>query len=116
MYRIVTGAVAGLCLLVGFALAELTGLRWIGAVVVLGGAGWCLGRVIRAVPWWRWVAILAIGLACFVTSHLLAGLLGAWPAVIVAAAILALATVALTRPSTRSAPRAGIRDEGMVTR
>lgn len=91
-----TAVVAGLSLVVGFGLVQLTGQRYVGGVVLLGALVWC------AVQWSRRSALAAVGLSllyvgAFIGSHLLARLLPAWPAVILAAAALGLAVAAALR-------------------
>ena len=83
MSRVPTAVLAGLTLVVGFAVAQATGVR-------ARHAGW--GRVL--------LVVLA-GAVCFVASHLLAPHLGAWPAVVLVALVLAAVTYALVdrRPS-----------------
>jgi phage tail sheath gpL-like len=84
--------------LVGFGVAELTGVRAIGGLVLLAGGTWC-GRAALSIVGTRvTVALLAIALALFVVSHPLGEAIGAWPAVTVSAALAAgAATVLLSR-------------------
>ncbi|GGC02514.1 hypothetical protein [Cellulomonas carbonis] len=90
--RLPTALVAAVSLVAGFAAAQLTGLRWAGAVVVVAGAAWCVVRERPTTAWWRLAVVVAIGVGAFVLSHVLADLLGAWPAVGVAALALGLVT------------------------
>jgi hypothetical protein len=84
--------VAGVALAVGFAVAEITGVRALGGVVLVLAGAWC-GR-----QWWRSAGpARAVGgevvfVAAFVIAHPLGRALGAWPAVI----IVSVATAALT--------------------
>jgi hypothetical protein len=87
--------VAGASLLLGFLVAQATGVRVLGGLVLLAGAAWC---------WvlWRERARTAVAvglevafLAAFVVSHLLARVIGGWPAVLVVAATVALLAYAL---------------------
>lgn len=100
LHRIPTAVVAALALVVGFGTAELTGLRWIGGVVVVVGAAWCLVRSWRTTTWWRLVAVVLLGAACFVGSHVLAGTLGPWGSVALVSAVLALGVVLLVDDRT----------------
>jgi len=99
MPSIPTAVVAALTLVVGFAVADLTGVRALGGVVLVAGVVWCAVRA-RAAGWWRVAAVVLVGAACFAVSHPLGGVIGAWPAVLVAALVLGVATFALVdRPS-----------------
>lgn len=90
-----TWPVAAGSLVAGFAVAQATGVRPLGGVVLVLGAGWCAAR-------WREergsgvaVALVAIYLAAFVASHLIADSLGAWGSVALVSALVALAAWAL---------------------
>lgn len=93
-----TSAIAGLALVLGFTAAQLTGLRWLGGVIVVAGAAWCVLRERKRTPLWRLAAVVVIGAVCFVLAHVLADGLGPWFAVALAAAVLAGASWWLTRP------------------
>ncbi len=100
MRSLPTWPVASGSLAVGFAVAQATGVRPLGGVVLVAGAGWCALR-------WREergtgvaVALVAIYLAAFVASHLIADTLGTWGAVALVCALVGLAAWALAdRPS-----------------
>lgn len=102
MRSLPTWPVAAGSLAVGFAVAQATGVRPLGGLVLLAGAGWCALR-------WREerglavsVALVTIYLASFVTSHLIAGALGTWGAVALVCALVGLAAWALAdRPGGR---------------
>ena len=94
MSAIPTAVVAALTLVVGFAVAELTGVRALGGVVLVAGVLWCAVRA-RAAGWWRVGAVVLVGALCFAGSHVLGRSIGAWPAVVVAALVLGAATFAL---------------------
>lgn len=87
--------VAGASLLLGFLVAQATGARVLGGLVLLAGAAWCWvlwrARAGRAVA----VGLEVSYLAAFVLSHLLARAIGAWPAVLVVAATVAVLAYAL---------------------
>jgi hypothetical protein len=87
--------VAAATFVAGFGVAELTGVRAIGGLVLLAGGAWC-GRAALAVAGpVATAALLAIALALFVVSHPLGHAIGAWPAVAVTAALVAGAATAL---------------------
>jgi hypothetical protein len=88
------------CLPVGFAVAELTGIRPIGGLAMAVLAVLALRS--SAAPPPRAVAWVAIAFACFVASHLLADRLGTWGAVALVAAVTGAAGVLLLdrRPQT----------------
>ncbi len=91
MPSVPTWPVAAGSLAVGFAVAQATGIRPLGGVVLVAGAGWCALR-------WRAergtgvaVALVAIYLAAFVASHLIADTFGTWGAVALVSALVGLA-------------------------
>jgi hypothetical protein len=88
-----TWPVASGSLLLGFAVAQATGVRPLGGVVLVAGAGWCALRWRRAVGTARTVALVAVYLAAFAGSHAIADTVGAWPAVLLAAALAGLAAL-----------------------
>lgn len=91
MPRIPTSAISGLSLVLGFATAEVAPSRGVGGVVLVAGLVWCLAREIRRTPWWAMVAVVAVAALTFAASHRVAGVLGAWPSVLLAAAVTAAA-------------------------
>jgi len=101
MRTIPTWPVAAGSLVLGFGVAQVTQIRPLGGLVLLAGAGWCAlrwseraGRPVAA-------ALLALYLAAFVASHLIAGWLGTWGAVALVCALVALAAWTLVdRPAT----------------
>jgi len=90
--RIPTALIAALTLVVGFAVAQATGVRALGGAVLLAGVAWCAVRAWRPAGPARTVAVVVVGALCFVASHLLAPVLGAWPSVVLVAAVLGVAT------------------------
>ena len=103
--RVPTAVLAGLTLVVGFAVAQATGVRALGGAVLLAGVAWCVVRA-RSAGWWRLTLVVLTGLVCFVASHLLAPHLGAWPSVVLVALVLAAVTYALVdRPRPGRWPR-----------
>lgn len=95
MHRVPTALIAALTLVVGFAAAQATGVRALGGAVLLAGGAWCAVRSWRPAGPLRTVVVLVVAAACFVVSHLLAPHLGAWPSVVLVAAVLATVTWAL---------------------
>ena len=81
--------------LAGFGVAELTGVRAIGGLVLLAGGVWCGRASLSIVGPRKTIALLAIAVALFVLSHPLGEAIGAWPAVAVSAMLAAGAAAAL---------------------
>jgi hypothetical protein len=106
--RLSTAPVAALSLVVGFAVAQATGVRPLGGIVLAVALGWCglRWRVLAGAT--RAAVLVALYLAAFVGSHLLADVLGTWGAVIVVAMTVGLAAwLAADRPALHgSAARA----------
>jgi len=75
-------------LLLGFAVADVTGTRALGGVVLfLGGLACGLRwRVLLGLP--RAVALVVVFLAGFVLAHPLGHAIGAWPAVLLVALVV----------------------------
>lgn len=90
--RVPTAVVAGASLVGGFALADVTGVRALGGVVLVAGAAWCVVRSLRSAGPWRLGVVLVLGAVLFVASHVVADALGAWPSVLLAALVLAAVT------------------------
>ncbi|MFT4036149.1 MAG: hypothetical protein QM679_11305 [Patulibacter sp.] len=80
--------VAALSLIVGFAVADVTGVRPLGGIVLLAGGTWCAIRWNAAQGTPVMVLLAALYGALFVGSHLLGDLIGTWPAVLTVAAIM----------------------------
>ncbi len=85
--RLPTAPIGAVGLLAGFGVAVWTGSRPLGGVVLAGCGLACIAiwltRDGRRVTIWLTVA----GLMAFALSHLLGRLIGAWPAVLVVAAV-----------------------------
>lgn len=92
MQRLVTPLIAGLTLVVGFVLAQGTGNRLLGGAVLLGGGIWCVAREARRTAAWRLVVVAVVAVTSFAASHPAADVIGAWPAVLLAAVVTAVAT------------------------
>lgn len=89
--------VAAATFLAGFGIAELTGVRAIGGLVLLAGGAWCTRAALPIVGPRATVALLAIALVLFVVSHPLGDAIGAWPAVAVSAALAGGSAAAIVR-------------------
>lgn len=87
-----TWPVAAGALLVGFAVAEITGVRAIGGVVLFLGALWCglHWKARRGLP--LALALVVLFLVLFAISHVLGDQIGAWPSVFVVAAVMGVTT------------------------
>ena len=94
MSRVPTALLAALTLVVGFFVAQVTDVRALGGLVLLAGVAWCVWRS-RGAGVARLVAVVVVGAVCFVGAHVLAPHLGAWPAVLLVAAVLGVVTWAL---------------------
>lgn len=96
--RLTAALLAALTLIVGFAVASLTGNRALGGIVLVVGGATC------AWLWWRlsgpWRALICVAIAgvAFVVSHPLGTILTSWGAVLLVSAVTAAAAYALTGP------------------
>lgn len=106
--RALTAAVAAGSLVLGFAVAQLSGVRLLGGVVLLAAGVWCARHwFLLAGKRVMWVLGLTY-FAVFVLSHPLGRLIGTWPAVLTVAAVAGTTSYVLTRPaSERAAQLAG---------
>jgi hypothetical protein len=97
MPPVAVSALAAASLVVGFVVAQATGVRALGGVVLVVALAVC-ARV-----WQRRAGSRAAGglvvvyLAAFVALHLLAMAIGAWPSVLTAAVLVAVASQAAGR-------------------
>ena len=99
-----TWPVASGSLVLGFAVAQATGVRPLGGVVLALGAGWCALRWRRSVGTARAAGLVGLYLVLFVVSHLIADTVGTWGAVALVAAAMGAATLfAADLPAQRSA-------------
>lgn len=98
--------VAALSLVAGFAVADLTGVRPLGGVVLVAAALWCALRWRAKAGTARAVALVGFYAAAFAVSHVLGDVLGTWGAVAAVAAAVGLASWALAdRRSTERSRR-----------
>jgi len=103
-FAALTWPVASGSLLLGFAVAQATGIRPLGGIVLAAGAGWCALRWRRAVGMARAAVLVVLYLAAFVFSHVIADALGTWPAVLLVAALVGLAALLVADlPAAREA-------------
>jgi hypothetical protein len=84
-----TAPVAAASLVLGFAVAQASGVRALGGLVLLAGLVWCAVRWRRRAGTGAAIALAGVYAAAFVLSHVLAGAIGAWGSVAVAAAAVA---------------------------
>ena len=89
--------VAAASFLAGFGVAELTGVRALGGIVLLAGGAWCAREALPVVGRGPTAVILGGALVLFVASHPLGHAIGAWPAVVVTAAAAGLLAWAVLR-------------------
>jgi len=101
MRKLPTWPVAAGSLVLGFGVAQATGVRPLGGLVLLAGAGWCALRWREQAGTGVAVALVALYAAAFVASHLVADALGTWGSVALVAALVGLAAWAL---ADRAAP------------
>ena len=100
-----TWPVASGSLLLGFAVAQLTGVRPLGGIVLVAGCAWCALRWLRSAGAARTGALVLLYAAGFVLSHVIADTLGAWPSVLLVAAVVGAAAYALAdRPVRELSP------------
>lgn len=96
MTRLVPSAIGAVALIVGFGIASVTGVRWLGGIALIAGAIWC------GIKWWQLagplraiIAVLVFGIA-FVISHPLGNAIGSWPSVFVVAVLAGVLAYAIT--------------------
>jgi hypothetical protein len=90
-----TWPVAAGSLVLGFAVAQATGVRPLGGIVLVAGAGWCALRWREKVGTGRAAGLVGLYLAAFAGSHVLAHSIGAWPSVAVVTAVVAAGSYAV---------------------
>jgi hypothetical protein len=102
----VTWPVASGSLLLGFAVAQASGVRPLGGIVLIAGCAWCVTRWLRVRPaaQARTAALVLIYVGAFVLSHVVADALSAWPAVLLAAAVTGIAAYVLADAPARVSP------------
>jgi hypothetical protein len=99
-----TWPVASGSLVVGFGVAQATGVRPLGGVVLALGAGWCALRWRRTVGTARTVGLVGLYVAGFAASHVIADTVGTWGSVFLVAALVGLAALVVADvPASRGA-------------
>ncbi len=78
-------------MIVGYAVATSTGSRPLGGLILLLGGVWCVQTWTRRHGARTAATLACVGLGAFVLSHVLALAIGAWPAVLLVAAVMAAA-------------------------
>ncbi len=91
--------VAVVSFLAGFGVADVTGVRALGGLVLVAGGLWCALAAGPVAGWGPTAALLAAALALFVLSHPLGREIGSWPAVLVTALLAGAAAAAVVRPA-----------------
>lgn len=69
----------------GFAVAQLSGVRPLGGIVLVAGCGWAALRWRRRIGTAQAAGLVGVYLAAFAASHPLGRVIGAWPSVAVVA-------------------------------
>jgi hypothetical protein len=87
-----TWPVAALSLLVGFGVADVTGVRPLGGLVLAAALLWCGLRWRARHGLGRALALVVVYLAAFAVSHALADTFGAWGSVTLVACGVGLVT------------------------
>src|SRR2546421_11271925 len=87
--RVAIPVVAAVAFLASFGVAELTGVRAIGGLVLLAGGAWGARAAFRLGGGAAAAGLVIAAVGLFVVSPLLGPLIGAWPAVVVSAALVA---------------------------
>ena len=103
MSRAPTWPVAAGSLLLGFAVAQATGVRPLGGIVLAIGAGWCAVQWRSRAGTFAALALVVLYLAGFAASHAIADTLGSWGAVLfVSAVVAAVAWIAVDSRAARA--------------
>jgi hypothetical protein len=107
MDRFPTWPVAAGSLIVGFGVAEITGVRAVGGVVLFVACLWCGLRWKERRGLGVALGLVALYLVLFVLSHVLGRQIGSWPSVFLISAVMAGAAWAIAdrRPTASTALR-----------
>ena len=100
--RVLVPVVAALSLVAAFAVAQWSGVRVSGLMVLVAGGAWCAMRLLRGWGGPRTAVVAVTYTAAFVLSHPLGTVIGAWPAVFIVAIATAAVAYAVMRPTGRS--------------
>ena len=82
-------------LLLGFGVAQVTGNRFAGGIILLVGGVWCAIVLVRHAGPLRTVIVGVVYIGAFIVSHPLGKLIGPWPSVVVVALITGAVAYAL---------------------
>jgi hypothetical protein len=93
--------VAAGSLVVGFAVAQGTGIRWLGALILLAGGVWCALVMLPHSGVVRTGVLAVVYVAAFVVSHPLGKAIGTWTSVLLVSAVTAAVAYALIAPTGR---------------
>ena len=104
--RLPTWPVAAGSLLIGFAVADLTGVRPLGGIVLFLAALWCGLRWRREQGFAVALLMVLAYLAAFALSHPLGRAIGSWPAVVAVSAVVGL--IAWARVDRDAPPGSGV--------
>jgi hypothetical protein len=96
--RLVVALVVAGSLALGFAVAQATGIRWLGAVVLVVGGGWAALQLFRAVGPVRTTIVGAAYVIAFAISHPLGHVIGSWASVAVVSVLVGGLAWALGAP------------------
>ena len=91
-----TALVAGASLAVGFGVAQASGVRALGGLVLLAAVAVCAVQWRRQAGTGAAAALVAVYAALFAGSHLLARAVGAWPSVAVVSLLMVAASLYAT--------------------
>ena len=87
----------------GFAVADWTGVRPLGGIVLFVGAVWCALRWKELRGLGVALGLVGLFLVLFAVSHVLGHQIGAWPSVFTVAGVMALAAwFVVERPADRT--------------
>ncbi|HYZ80645.1 MAG TPA: hypothetical protein VE571_05225 [Solirubrobacteraceae bacterium] len=89
LHRVPTAPIAAAGLIAGFGVADATGSRPLGGVVLVACGLACIAVWLRRDPPRVTVELTVTGLVAFVLSHVLGHVIGAWPSVVVVSAVTA---------------------------
>lgn len=90
---------AAVSLVVGFAVAQVSGVRWLGGIVLILGGAWCARRMWITVGPGRTAVVAVVYVGAFVVSHPLGRVIGTWPSLAVVAAATGGVAYVLMRPT-----------------
>lgn len=91
MRSLPTAPIAAGSFVVSYGVVVATGSRPLGGVVLLAGGAWCAWAWRRRHDTRTAAELVGVGAGAFIASHLLGLAIGAWPAVLLVAAIMGAA-------------------------